>query len=232
MLRSLPRLNIRRSRRPAADVALTAPPVAARRRLRAPVAALLCAAALLASCRQAAGPVSLPPEQYAAAVRAFYVGLAALQVGDDVRAEEKLAEATRLAPEEPAAWADLGLLYLRQRQFDRAAENFERARALVPADARMYVLLGQLETSRGNSAAAIKHFRRAVELDARHLKALYALAEEVGREAGEGGEEEVLRLLRRILEAQPDNLSVQLDVARLAAKRGDDELFQIGRAHV
>lgn len=188
---------------------------------------LLClsAAFVATSCRRGTDAPAPGTAEYAKVVRAFYTGLAALQVGDDVRAEEKLREATAIAPAEPAAWADLGLLYLRQRQFDRAAENFERARALAPDDARMYVLLGQLEAARGNSAEAIKHFRRAAELDARNLKALYALSEEVGREQGEGGEEEVLRLLRRILEVQPDNLSVQLDVARLAAKRGDDALF-------
>ena len=188
---------------------------------------MLCAVAAFASCRrEAGGPAALPPAEYEAAVRAFYVGLAALQVGDDVRAEEKLKEATRLAPEEPAAWANLGLLQLRQRDFDRAAESFYKAHRLVPDDARMHVLLGQMESGRGNYADAIKHLRRAVELDARNLKALYALSEEVGREAGEGGEEEVQRLLQRILEVQPDNLSVQLDVARLAAKRGDDALFR------
>ena len=199
--------------------------VAPPRRLRvAFVAALACVAAF-ASCRAETSAPALAPDEYAKVVRAFYTGLAALQVGDDVRAEEKLREAAALAPAEPAAWADLGLLYLRQRQYDRAAENLERARSLAPDDARMYVLLGQLGAARSNSEDAIKSFRRAAELDARNLKALYALSEEIPRVEGEAGEEEVLRLLRRILEVQPDNLSVQLDVARLAAKRGDDQLF-------
>jgi Tfp pilus assembly protein PilF len=188
-------------------------------------AVLICLVALAASCQRQAGTPALAPAEYDKVVRAFYTGLAALQVGDDVRAEQKLKEATALAPAEPAAWADLGLLYLRQRQFELAAQHFERALSLAPDDARMHVLSGQLEVARGDSAAAVKHFRRAAELDPRNLKALYALAEEVGREGGEAGEGEVLGLLRRVLEVQPDNLSVQLDVARLAAKRGDDALF-------
>ena len=181
-------------------------------------ALILCGSA---ACRRANLPEKSSRE-YTEALRAFYVGLSALQVGDDVRAEARLQEFTRLAPDEPAGWADLGLLYLRQRQFERAAESLESARQLAPEDANLYLLLGQLESSRGNYAEAVKQFRRAVELDARNLKALYALANEVERE---GGEEEVLRLLQRILEVQPGNLSVQLDVARLAAKRGDAELF-------
>src|SRR5271155_2645510 len=45
---------------------------------------------------------------YAEAVSAFYVGLAALQVGDDVHAESKLAEVAQLVPAEPAGWANWG----------------------------------------------------------------------------------------------------------------------------
>jgi tetratricopeptide (TPR) repeat protein len=179
----------------------------------------------LVSCQKANLPEA-GSAKYTEAVRAFYVGLSALQVGDDVRAEAKLKEATALAPDEPAAWADLGLLYLRQRQFDLAAQNLEKAAALAPENSTLRVLLGQLESSRGNSAEAVKHYRRAAELDARNLKALYALANEREREGGEEGEAEVLRLLQSILEVQPENLSVQLDAARLAAKRGDRETFE------
>jgi Tfp pilus assembly protein PilF len=194
-----------------------------RRRYAFYVSFLLLTAAGFVACRRADLPAKDSP-QYTNAVRAFYVGLSALQVGDDVRAEAKLKEATTLAPDEPAAWADLGLLYMRQRQFDPAAANLEKARQLAPENASLYVLLGQLESARGRQAEAVKHFRRAVELDARNLKALYALSREVGRE-GEGGEEEELRLLQQILEVEPRNLSVRLDVARLAAKRGEAALF-------
>ncbi|HWS87954.1 MAG TPA: FG-GAP-like repeat-containing protein [Pyrinomonadaceae bacterium] len=194
------------------------------RRLRCALCLFLSALAAAATgCRRADLPEKGSP-QYLSAVRAFYVGLSALQVGDDVRAEEKLKEATALAPDEPAAWADLGLLYMRQRRFDEAAQSLERARQLAPENAGLYVLTGQLESARGNSAEAAGHFRRGSELDPRNLKALYALGREVER-VGEGGEEEVLRLLQKILEVQPGNLSVRLDVARLAAKRGDAELF-------
>ena len=59
---------------------------------------------------------------YAEVVSAFYVGLAALQVGDDVHAESKLAEVTQLVPAEPAGWANWGVLALRQRNYDLAAQ--------------------------------------------------------------------------------------------------------------
>src|SRR5918912_4365121 len=75
-------------------------------------------------------PEKSSPE-YNRIVRAFYVGLAALQVGDDARAENRLAEVTQLVPDEPAGWANWGLLALRQRNFDAAAERLEQARSLA-----------------------------------------------------------------------------------------------------
>ncbi|MGH9944109.1 MAG: FG-GAP-like repeat-containing protein, partial [Pyrinomonadaceae bacterium] len=172
------------------------------------------------ACRRENVP-AVTSREYTEAVRAFYVGLSALQVGDDVRAEAKLKEATQLAPDEPAAWANLGLLYLRQRDFERAAESFDKARQLAPDNGHIHVLIGLLESSRGRYAEAVAALRRAIELNPQNLKALYALASEVEREGGETGEAETISLLERILSAQPDNLAVELDLARLAAKRGD-----------
>src|SRR5882672_3089899 len=90
-------------------------------------------------------------KEYNEIVRAFYVGLAALQVGDDVRADSKLAQVTQLVPGEPAGWANWGMLALRQRNFDPATERLEKARALAPQSDQIYYLIGLLESSRGKS---------------------------------------------------------------------------------
>ena len=76
-----------------------------------------------AGCRPGAGPPAKSSKEYNELVRAFYIGLAALQVGHDVQADSKLAQFTKLAPTEPAGWANWGLLALRQRNFDTAAER-------------------------------------------------------------------------------------------------------------
>ena len=117
---------------------------------------------------------SCPPEDsktYADVVSAFYIGLAALQVGDDVHAESKLSEVTQLVPGEPAGWANWGILALRQRNYDTAAQRFDRARELAPKNDRIYDLLGILESQRGNSAEAIDDLRKAVELNPKNLRA-------------------------------------------------------------
>ncbi len=180
----------------------------------------------VSSCQRGPNVPQPNSPEYLAAIRAFYVGLSALQVGDDVRAEARLKEATQLAPGEPAAWANLGLLYLRHTEFDKAAENVQKAEALAPDSAHIKVLLALLESNRGNYAQAISYLRRAIELDPNDLKALYMLASEIEREAAEGSEAEVIALLERILKVQPNNLAVQLDLARLASRRGDAATLQ------
>jgi Flp pilus assembly protein TadD len=69
---------------------------------------------------------------YRDAVSAFQISLAAIQVGAEVVAEEQLLRVTALVPQEPAAWANLGLLALRRGTFGVAADRLQRARTLAP----------------------------------------------------------------------------------------------------
>lgn len=188
----------------------------ARRLASALLAALLPA---LTSCHS--GLPKSDSAQYTQFVQAFYVGLAAMEVGNDVRAETSFAQATQLAPGEPAAWADWGILALRQRNFDQAKQRFDRAHSLVPRNAQIDADLGTLESTRGNSAAAIADFREAVQRDPHNVRALYQLALEIERQGGQGSEAQFEQLIQQILTAEPNNLPALLELSRIAAKRGD-----------
>src|ERR1700752_196118 len=170
------------------------------------------------SCRPGATLPTRSSPQYNEIVRTFYIGLAALQVGHDVQADEKLAQFTQLAPAEPAGWANWGVLALRQGNFDTAAQRIERARSLASDNSDIYYLVGLLESSRGKTAEAIAALRKAVELNPKNLIATYKLAEEVERE---GNEEEFQKLIQQILSVQPDNLAALVELTRVAAKRND-----------
>ena len=190
-------------------------------------AALLTGLLLLtAACRPGDKLPAKASKEYNEVVRAFYIGLAALQVGDDVRADTRLAQVTELVPAEPSGWANWGLLALRQRNFDAAAERLERARSLAPENAQIYYLLGLLESSRGRSTEAVAALRKAIELNPENLVATYKLAEEVERQGDENSEAEHQRLINKMLDVQPDNLAVLLELGRIAAKRGDTETLR------
>lgn len=183
---------------------------------------VLIAGVLLATgCRHGEQLPSTSSQTYADFVSSFYVGLAALQVGDDVRADSSLAQATKLVPGEPAAWANWGILALRQRSFDSAAQRLDRARSLSPKDDRIYYLLGLLESDRGDSAKAITDLQTAIKLNPANLRAIYQLAGEIERQGDATSESDYEQLIKQILAAQPNNLAALLDLSRIAAKRGD-----------
>ncbi len=169
-------------------------------------------------------PSGLPKpdtKAYLDEVTAFYVGLAALQVGDDVRADTTLERATQLAPGEPAGWANWGLLALRQGNFDAAAKRLAQAQNLAPQNDHLHYLSGVLESKRGNPSQAIVELRKAVQINPGNLRAMYLLAQEVERQGDANGEAEFQQLLQKILAAQPGNPAALLELGRVAAKRGD-----------
>ena len=191
----------------------------------------LIAAILLSGCHPSDRLPDKNSKTYSDFLSTFYVGLAALQVGDDVRADSSLGDAAKLIPAEPAAWADWGILALRQGSFDVAAQRLNRARDLAPSNDRIYQLLGIVESNRGNTAAAIADLRQAVKLNPSNLRANYQLALEIERQGGNDSEAEFQQIIQQILAAAPENLAALLELSRIAAKRGDAATLQsaVGR---
>jgi tetratricopeptide (TPR) repeat protein len=196
-----------------------------------PIAGLLLLA-LLGACRPTNKLPTRSAPQYNEIVRTFYIGLAALQVGHDVQADARLQQFTQLAPGEPAGWANWGLLALRQRNYDTAAERLNKARDYAPDNSDVFYLLGLLESSRGNTAQAIDYLRTSVELDQKNLIATYKLAEEVERQGDEKSAQELQSLIQKILTVQPDNLAALVESTRIAAKRGDAETVKSSVAKI
>jgi Tfp pilus assembly protein PilF len=99
------------------------------------MAASLCLLASLAAAPACRRSPRISDETHRRAVTAFYVSLAALQTSQDAHARQELDKLVQLVPHEPAGWANLGLLLLRQQQVDEAADRLARAAALAPQNA-------------------------------------------------------------------------------------------------
>ena len=171
-----------------------------------------------AGCSRQSGLPTVNSEVYRQFCTAFYTGLAGLQSGEDVRANEDLKRASELVPGEPAAWANLSIFQLRRQEFDTALKTAETAQKLAPDSSRIEALLGQIQSKRGEVAECVAHFKQAISLDGKNLKALYALALETERQ---GSDSEASLTLQRILAVTPSNTGVLLEVARLSAKQAD-----------
>jgi tetratricopeptide (TPR) repeat protein len=153
--------------------------------------------------------------------RAFYRGLAALEVGLLENAVQDFSRASDLVPAEPASWANLGVARLRLGDLDAASAPIAKAMSLAPENADLLLLAARMEAARGRLDEAIAYFRRAVALDPRGLKARFALAEELERLGTPESDSEALRLLDELLTLAPTNIAVLLERARLAAKLSD-----------
>jgi tetratricopeptide (TPR) repeat protein len=169
---------------------------------------------------------ALSPEAYRETVTAFYVGVSAMQTTQEPLAREKFDRVIALAPEEPAGFANLGLLLLRQQELDQGAQRLAQAAALAPDSGAIQRLQALADSRRGNLPDAIAHWRRALALDPDDREAAFALALETERQGDDG---EAQRILEQLL-TRHDNLAARLEYLRIAAKRGDRAAFDAGLA--
>jgi tetratricopeptide (TPR) repeat protein len=158
---------------------------------------------------------------YEQVTRAFYYGLAALEVGllDDAR--QKFTEAATLVPEEPASWANLALARLRLGELEEAAEPIERAIALDPDNSELVLLAARMEAARGRVDESVARLREAVRLDVDGLRTRFALADELQRLNDPASDDEALVLLDEVIRRSPGNIAALIERARVAARRGD-----------
>ncbi len=172
----------------------------------------LIGALLFASC---GGGDSLPEpgtRAYEDIVSAFYTGVSAMEVGEDLRAEAKLKLVTELAPTEPAAWANLALMARRRNDTEAAGLHMETARSLAEDQAAILYLAGVLELLDGQASEAEALLRRAVSADSSDAKPPYLLLMELTPEDES--------LATQLAALEPDNLVVLIWQAQRAAEKG------------
>ena len=181
---------------------------------RSTVGLTLCVALAIGCSRSRVPDVN--SKAYEDTTRSFYRALAELQVGLLDDAKRDFEKATQSAPDEPAAWANLGLAHLRQGEFDGAKPPIDKAVSLDPKSADLIFLRGRLLASEGKLDEGIADYKHAVELDAQNMGVRYALAEELERAGGADQDAQAQQLFETILKAKPGNVAVILERARLA----------------
>jgi tetratricopeptide (TPR) repeat protein len=192
--------------RPFFGIVLTAAILAGLWRLKAPPV------------EQLPGPESPLYDEY---VTLFHLGVAYLDVGIEKQAEEKLTQAIAKIPEEPAAWANRGLLHLRHHRWEKAAQDLNRARELAPNNPEIMVLTGLLEEKNARFGQAAALLRKAVDRRPHDLQALFALAELIAREDGPESYARYQRIMEDILRDQPNTLFLLAIRLRAASRQAD-----------
>src|SRR5690606_25659934 len=156
----------------------------------------------------------LTDAQYREAVVAFHTGIAAMQTSQEVLAREQLDQVTAIAAHEPAGWANLGLLLLRQQELDAAIERLRRAETLAPDQPDIQRLLALALGRQGDLGAAVAHWRHALEHAPGDRVAAYALALDLERVGSESYEAEALQTMQALAE-RTGNVAAVIETARL-----------------
>ncbi|WP_340105669.1 FG-GAP-like repeat-containing protein [Rhodohalobacter sp. 8-1] len=170
--------------------------------------------------------VSTDDEAYRTAVSDFYVSLAASQTEEARFAFNKMNDVATAFPQEPAAWANLGVMAMRQGNYELADERFEQARNRAPQNSSILFLSGIFESRQGNIDAAIDYMRSALEADPDNNRIRFALINELERQDDVSNAEEILTRIEDLFNEVPLNQAVQFETARIAAKERNTRLLR------
>ena len=92
----------------------------------------------------------------------FNAGMEEARKGDDAKAVELLSEAVKLHRDFGVAHGELGMLYLKTNQLDKALEAFGAAQKTLPEDPNLQLNYGMALLEKRDFAEAEKQLRRAV----------------------------------------------------------------------
>jgi cytochrome c-type biogenesis protein CcmH/NrfG len=188
-------------------------------RLRRIVAASVLVAAILATIGFGIWKRYYSPEKrYLDMVNAFYTGAIGLQVGDPHHTLSGLMTATQIDPKEPAAWADLGIYYLRLNNVEEASKDIKKAKDLAPNNSQIAFLSGLIASEQSNYGGAVAAYQEAVQLDPKNLRAHYELEEALGSQSDPDAEMKTLKQFQAIYDVAPGNLFAEFNLALTAAK--------------
>ena len=101
-------------------------------------------------------------------------GWSRISLGDYVGAEESLAKALQLVPNDPQAESLLGWAQMLQEKYDEALMQFQKVLMREPANALARINVGYICLKKRIFGEAIEHLSRAIRLDSDRKATLYA----------------------------------------------------------
>jgi len=163
----------------------------------------------------------------------FAAGQAALAKGDLNAAESAFRSVLKIQPDSLPARANLGVVYMRRKNWTRALAEFQVAEKQAPGNAGLELNIGLVHFHRGEFAAAITPFQSVIanhpdSLQARYLLGLCYFATEKYQPATDE--------LKPLWEAENGELPYLYVLALCANKSSDaslekqalDRLFEVG----
>ncbi|MGZ8411381.1 MAG: tetratricopeptide repeat protein [Gemmatirosa sp.] len=150
-------------------------------------------------------------------------GWSAISMGEFARAEETLARALELAPDDPEGGALLAWALMGQGRLDEARETCERVLARSPDFTLARVNLGYICLRRGEHVAAVEHLAGIAHEDVDRKAMLYATFYLGLVSLQRGVYDDAVGFFRRALELGPNLLEACYEMGRAHWLAGDRE---------
>ena len=146
------------------------------------------------------------------------LGLVAIHKEDYVEAERRLREALRLDPTYIDALGNLGSMYIKQKNFDAAIQQYARILTFCPKSRKAFSEMARAFTEQGNHPQAEVWLRGAVELEPASVELHFRLAEIQQRL---GKTEEALENYSMVLRLRPNERGALNNIAWIRATHPD-----------
>ncbi len=149
-------------------------------------------------------------------------GLAYLYRNDLEGAASSFEAVARLVSGEPLGHANRALALLKLQEFERAAEAIDRAADLAPEDGEVLSIRSDIVAALGDREGAVDQLARAVGHNESDVALRYKYLTETRRLRGpDHRDEDTLSELQAMLEYEPDNLAVLVEM--------NEALVRVGR---
>jgi tetratricopeptide (TPR) repeat protein len=124
----------------------------------------------------------------------------------------------KLDPRHVDAQYNLGVLWERQGDANKALSQYEKTLSLAPNRADAHLNAGRLLAA-GNPGAAIRHYRAALQIDPRNAEAHNNLGALLGSQRRS---DEAVAEFREAIRIRPEYVSAHLNLACVLAKQGNE----------
>ncbi len=152
------------------------------------------------------------------AIGPFYVGLSALDVEANERADKVFEDLAKRLPDEPAIWSNLGIARLRVGDLPGAEMALGEAAKLDSRNDQIILLQATIDEEEGQFQQAITRLQNLADPDA---AVLYRLTQLLGRTGQNADLPAQLQAFDRLRQRQPANPVAAFGRARLLARMED-----------
>ena len=170
-----------------------------------------------------AGCADAPPSRdaWVEALSEKNTGLAYLYRNDLEGAADSFEAVARLAPAEPLGHANQALALLKLQDYEAAATAIDRAVDLAPGDGAVLSIQSDVVAALGDRERALSILTRAVDQNRPDVALRYKYLTEMRRLRGPAHRaEDTLGELQAMLEYEPDNLAVLVELNETLVRMG------------